>query len=152
MCQRLYVASDLELPVMRRGAGSPFLEVRRLPSHARIPAFPRSGLDHVYVAGGHVECGCGFPDVLANGGNQSEPVEPADLRSLQALAEWLRPACGKRRIVRLYLCWAGHEADPPESELTICLAGLRASGFRLRHKQVLTISGVAESRRRPTRG
>ncbi len=152
MCQRVYVASRLDLPTLRRGARSPFLEVCRAPEEAAVRRFLQGDLPNLYLAGGHVECGCGFPSETADGELDPKQVEPADVESLHALGEWLRPACRKRGTVRLCLCWAGLEGELPESARTVSLSQLREPGFRLKHGEVLTIDGVVESRRRRTRG
>ncbi len=151
MCQRVYVASRLDLPTLRRSARSPFLEVRRAPE-APVRRFLQGDLPNLYLAGGHVECGCGFPSETTDGELDPKRVEPADVESLRALGEWLRPACRKGGAARLYLCWAGLEGEAPESARAVSLSQLREPGFRLKHGEVLTIDGVVESRRRRTRG
>jgi len=151
MCQRVYVASRLDLATVRRDKQSPFLEVRRAPADAPVRRFLQRDLPNVYVAGGHVECGCGFPAETADGEADPKQLEAADIASLHALAEWLRPGCRRRGTVRLYLCWAGQEGEDPQADRTVSLSELRQPGFRLKHGDVLTIGRIVESRRRPTR-
>jgi hypothetical protein len=133
MCQRVYVASRLDLPTVSRGVQSPLLEVRRATDEVPVLRFLQGDLSNVYVAGGHVECGCGFPAETTDGELDPKRLEAADVESLHALGEWLRPACRNGGTVRLYLCWAGQEGESPESARTVSLSELREPGFRLKH-------------------
>ncbi len=93
----------------------------------------------LYLAGAHVECGCGFPAVAAEPGAPERRTDSAELESLQALAQYLRRACRGQSTVELYLCWAHEESEPPLSRRTVDLADLGHSGFRLRHRELLTV-------------
>jgi hypothetical protein len=139
MCQRVYIASSVELPRVRRGANSPHLDVAPASDAGAIRSFLRPDLPFLYLAGGHVKCGCGFPSETAD--SQADPAkpDPADLASLAALAKYLRPACRKQATVQVYLCWAGLEDEPPDSDRNVSLDDLCQPSFRLRHKEVLTI-------------
>jgi hypothetical protein len=106
----------------------------------------------MYLAGGHIECGCGFPDTLSDDTAVEAPPAQADVQSMHALGEWLRPAIRGQNTARVYLCWPHRQHDPPKTERTVTLATMFGPGFRLRHHQILTISGIVEPRRRPTRG
>jgi hypothetical protein len=155
MCQRVYVASRVELPKVRRGETSPYLEV--LPPFSAIAAGRvRQLLDpelpFLHVAGGHVECGCGFPSQTTDEAPDPENLSQADVASLTALAEYVRPACSKYATVQLYLCWVNQEGQGPVSRRSATLDDLREAGFRLKHQEVLTLGRTLESRRRRTKG
>ena len=155
MCQRVYVASRVELPKVRRGTTSPYLEV--LPPFSNIAAgrvrpLLDPDLSFLQVAGGHVECGCGFPSQTTHEEPDPAKLSQADVASLTALAEYVRPACSKYAIVQLYLCWANQEGEGPVSRRSATLDDLREPGFRLKHQEVLTLGRTLESRRRRTRG
>jgi hypothetical protein len=152
MCQRVYIASATELTTVRRGPKSPDLDVAQAPPDSPVRPYLREDLSYLYVAGGHVPCGCGFPDEPAEGDAKPGRVDEADRRSLSALVEHLRPACRKYATVQLYLCWAGQEYDAPAGRRSTTLDDLREAGFRLRHKQVMTVGRSLDPRRRRTRG
>jgi hypothetical protein len=154
MCQRVYVASQIQLPKVRRGAASPFLEV--LPPFSNIAAgrvrlLLRPDLQFLQVAGGHVTCGCGFPSETADGTADPEKLTQADVATLGALADYIRPACSQSASVQLYLCWINQEGEGPIGERTAELDDLRQPGFRLKHQEVLTVGRTLDSRRRRTR-
>ena len=139
MCKRVYVPSRRELPTVRRGVHSPFLQVQVAPQVPHIRRFLQLDLPNMYLAGGDVECGCGFPDTVLDDPSAEPPVDPADVRSLHALVEWLRPALRGQNLARLYLCWPHRQHDPPETERTVTLSQMLEPGFRLKHLQILTI-------------
>ena len=152
MCQRVYVACRGALPTVRRGAQSPFLEVQVAPPVPHIRGFLQLDLPNVYLAGGHVVCGCGFPDLFGDDVVRAAPIGEADVQSLRALVEWLRPAVEGHKTARLYLCWPHRQHDPPQGERTVTVTQMLEAGFRLRHHEILTIGSVGEPRRRPTKG
>jgi hypothetical protein len=139
MCQRLYIASRSKLETVRKTKAAPFLSVRALSDDAHVRQ--RFGPDRafLYLAEAHVECGCGFPVVAAEPSGPERRTDPADLQSLQALAQYLRRACRGHSTAEIYLCWAHEESEPPLSRRTVSLADLANSGFRLRHRELLTV-------------
>jgi hypothetical protein len=52
--------------------------------------------------------------------------------------------------VRLYLCWAHREYDPPEAERTVSVQQMLSDDFRLTYGEVLTINAIVGPRRRRT--
>jgi hypothetical protein len=154
MCQRVYIASSVELPRVRRGAQSPYLEVATAPDSAvrEIRPLLRPDLPFVHLAGGHLACGCGFPSETTESHPDPSRLDQADLASLSALAEYVRPACSKYATVQLYLCWASQEGLGPVTRRSATLDDLRQPGFRLRHQEVLTVGRNLDPRRRRTRG
>ena len=94
---------------------------------------------YVYLAGGHVVCGCGFPAIQAKGQAEPGQVDPADLESMRALADHLREPCRRNSTVELYLCWVHEESEPPLGRRTVSIDDLRGPSFRLRHREVLTV-------------
>ena len=139
MCQRLYIASPTRLDTVRRSKASPFLVVPEASDDAQARERFHPDRKYLYRAGGHVECGCGFPALLAEGNKPDAPDDPKDLQSMTALAEHLRAACRRHSTVDLYLCWATEETEPPLTRRTVTLEDLRDSRFRLRHRELLTV-------------
>jgi len=139
MCQRLYIASRKKLKTQKRGKSSPFLSVQDLGDADRVREHFGPDREHLYLAGAHVVCGCGFPAVQADGSGRDDRVEPEDLQSKQALAEHLRDACRGNGTIELYLCWTHEESEPPLGRRTVSLRDLRDPAFRLRHRELLTV-------------
>ena len=138
MCQRLYIASGTKLSTVARSKASPFLSVQVASGGSAVPDRFHPDREYRYVAGGHVECGCGFPAVLANG-EPDAPSDPTDLQSMKALADHLREACRRHSTVELYLCWVHEESEPPLTRRSVTLDDLRSATFRLRHRELLTV-------------
>ena len=151
MCQRVYIASSVELPRLARGKTSPYLDVTPA-ARPEVRSLLRPDLPFLYLAGGHVECGCGFPSETVDSRPDPPKLSRADLASLAALAEYLRPACPKYATIQLYLCWAGREGEASGSRRSVSLDDLRQSGFRLKHHEILTVGRNLDVRRRRTRG
>lgn len=139
MCQRLYIASRTRLNTVRRSKGAPLLVVQDVSNDARARERFHPDRKYRYLAGGHVECGCGFPAVLAEGNKPDAPDDAKDLQSMTALADCLRAACRGHSTVELYLCWVTEEAEPPLTRCTVTLEDLRDPRFRLRYRELLTV-------------
>ena len=144
MCQLLYIGSRTELTTVRKTKEAPFLAVEDVSRDARVRSRFGSDPTFVYLAAGHVRCGCGFPAVTAAPDASDSTFDPADFQSMQALAEHLRDACRGQSTVDLYLCWPHEEMDPPLTRRTVSLPDLRDATFRLRHREILTIGGAVE--------
>jgi hypothetical protein len=138
VCQRLYIASRAKMSTVSRSKASPFLSVQVAPASSAMPDRFSGDRKYLYIAGGHVECGCGFSAVLANG-EPDAPSDPADSQSMKALADHLREACQRHATVELYLCWAHEQSEPTLTRRTVTLADLRSAPFRLRHRELLTV-------------
>jgi hypothetical protein len=152
MCQRVYVGSSVELPTVSRGAKSPYLQVAPAANAPAVRALLRADLPFLYLAGGHVVCGCGFPSETVDSKLDPAKLDRAELASMAALAAYVRPACPKYATVQLYLCWAGQEGDGPVSRRSVTLDDLRQPEFRLKHQEVLTVGRNLDPRRRRTSG
>jgi hypothetical protein len=116
----------------------PLMSVQNVSDDARFRRRFAAHRPFLYLAGAHVECGCGFPARAAEPSAPARRTDPADLQSLQALAQYFRRACRGHSTVELYLRWAHEEFEPPLSHRNASLADLGDSGFRLRHREFLT--------------
>ena len=145
MCQRLYIATRTPLKAVRKTKAAPFLAVQDVGQDAHLPGCFAPDHEFLYLAGAHVECGCGFPAMPADADAPQARVDAADLQSMQALAEHLREACRRHSTVELYLCWANEETEPPLSRRTVSLPDLREAAFRLRHRELLTVGRAPQS-------
>jgi hypothetical protein len=139
MCQRLYIATRQPLKLVRRTKATPYLEVREADPRSQVRNLFGKDRPYIYLAGAHVECGCGFPSLTAP--PHAEPSAPheADSRSMLALADHIRPACRKHSTVEMYLCWAHEESEPAVGRRTLSLPDLRDGEFRFCHRELLTV-------------
>jgi hypothetical protein len=137
MCQRLYIASRSPIATVRRTKAQPYLEIRKAPKTERVRRIFGPDRKHLYVAGAHVVCGCGFP--TATGSDRPDQVDGRDLSSMKALVAHLRPSCRRHSTLELYLCWPQEETEDPVGRRTVSLPDLEEPDFRLRHREILTV-------------
>jgi hypothetical protein len=136
MCQRLYIASRKELKTQRLGKRSPFLSVREVSDDTQARGRFSPERPFVYLAGGQVVCGCGFPAIQAEEDAEPDQMDPADLERMRAWADHLREACRRHSSVELYLCWVHEESEPALGRRTVSIDDLRSPSFRLRHREL----------------
>jgi hypothetical protein len=140
MCQRLYIASKAELPRIRRSSKQPSLQVKLLDDiDAAVRRQFRRGFDHFSVAGAHLSCGCGFPELPSDPSDKVRPIPIEDRRSVERLREYLSKVVTKHRPVQLYLCMPGDEHDRPRNDREIALAEFDNPEFRFRRLELLTV-------------
>jgi len=140
MCQRLYIASKAELPRIRRTAKQPFLRVEAIDDiDAAVRRQFHAGFDNFSVAGAHLSCGCGFPEVPSDPTDKLKPIPVEDRKSVERLREYLSKVVTKHRPVQLYLCMPGDEHERPPNDREIALAELDNPEFRFRRLELLTV-------------
>ena len=140
MCQRVYIASQKELPLVKRSQREPYLQVDGLTnSEAAVRRHFRREFTHFYVAGAHLRCGCGFPAYPSDPQTKQTRIPEEDRKSVQRLRDYLRAGLGKRRPVQLYLCWPGDEGEAPRNERSIKVTELENPEFRFRTSEILTV-------------
>src|SRR5213593_2501063 len=131
MCQRLYIASSEPLRRLKKTKHEPYLEVRPLEDGGtRVRRHFREEFEHVYVAGAHVSCGCGFPEHPSH--HKPRKIAQEDRLTMLRLHQYLLPIVGKRPRVQLYLCWWGDEDEKPQAEREAHLGELTDPSFRFR--------------------
>ena len=140
MCQRVYIASQKELPLVKRSQREPYLQVEGLTNEqAAVRRHFRREFNHFYVAGAHLPCGCGFPAHPSDPQAKQTRIPEEDRKSVARLREYLRAALGKRQPVLLYLCWPGDEGEAPRNERSIKVTELEDPEFRFRTSEILTV-------------
>src|SRR5687768_14542572 len=111
MCTVVYVASDCALPTVAWDQARPRFHVEEVGG-ADHPVRGQFSKPHVYYAGSHEHCGCGFQY------GEHEGVEESDLadkvESRWRLAEYLADALKHQAAVEVYSCWSGDEGEPVE--------------------------------------
>jgi hypothetical protein len=140
MCQRVYIASQKELPLVKRSQREPFLQVEGLTNaEAAVRRHFRREFTHFYVAGAHMRCGCGFPAYPSDPQAKQTRIPEEDRKSVERLRDYLGAGLGKRRPVQLYLCWPGDEGEAPRNERSIKVTELENPEFRFRTSEILTV-------------
>lgn len=94
MCHRLFIASDLPLPLVAPAHPKPIFDVAAVPP-AEIAALPFPVGWQVVEAGSTSGCACDF--------HKRNPG------SRQFLASYLRPLAGRQQLL-IYSTWYGEEA------------------------------------------
>ena len=113
MCMVIYIASEVPL------RNWPF-DVEKPGFHVTdVPLQDESVKGHfskpfVYYAGSHTGCGCGFQE------GREYPQEESDREELvaadasrQGIEAFAREALELQRMVEIYACWSGDEAEAP---------------------------------------
>lgn len=140
MCQRVYIATQKALPLVKRSQREPYLQVENLTNaQAAVLRHFRREFKHFYVAGAHMRCGCGFPALPADPQAKQTRIPEDDRKSVARLRDYLRAGLGKGRPVMLYLCWPGDESEAPRNERSITLEELEDPEFRFRTSEILTV-------------
>ena len=137
MCLMVYLAASEPLPLLPWREDRPGLHVEALPrEHA---AGAQTTLPALHYAGSHQQCGCGFQLGLEFEG-QEPPDDAARVReTLAAFAAYLEHQLRQRRQVEIMACWAGAEAEPPQSCRSITPDDLRRPDFRFAESERLTV-------------
>ena len=133
MCYELFLGSDVPLPTSewRKEAPGFYLTdsdrgIRKAERH-----FSKS---HVYYAGSHEGCGCGFffdPEVDPDGYED-------DRNAVKELVAMINQALRTSASVELLVTWAGHEKRPPTRRLEMKPEDLLAEAFPLEEGDFVT--------------
>ncbi len=120
MCLAVYIAADQPLPEIAWDERHPAFHVRRIqPFESGIQKhFTKS---HIYYAGAHEGCGCGFSyGLLRLNGMEEDPVAlAAGQESVRQLSAYLSETTAKLGPVELYACHGENVEAPPESKATL---------------------------------
>ena len=128
------------MPRMRRSSKEPYLQVEALDdSDAAVRRQFHREFNHFCVAGAHLSCGCGFPELPSDPSDKLRPIPVEDRRSVERLREYLSKVVTKHRPVQLYLCMATDEHERPRNDREIALAELDNPEFRFRRLELLTV-------------
>lgn len=140
MCQRIYIATQKALPLVKRSQREPYLQVEGLTTaQVAVRRHFRREFNHFYVAGAHMRCGCGFPAHPSDPQAKLTRIPEEDRKSVACLRDYLRAGLRKGRPVLLYLCWPGDEGEAPRNERSITVTELEDPEFRFRTSEILTV-------------
>ena len=123
MCLAVYLASSVEVPAHLRGH-------RDAPAFYLEPAEPNAkvrrqfAVPHVYYAGSHTGCGCGF---LGHGEDDEDRV--LTHANYVALGQCIRAAQAEGATIELFSCWEGGQAKNPRFSETRSVGGIEDPAF-----------------------
>jgi hypothetical protein len=130
MCLAVYIAADQPLPEIDWDEHHPAFYIRRIqPSELSVRKhFTKP---HIYSAGAHEGCGCGFSyGLLRLNGIEEDPVAlAAGQESVRRLSAYLSEATAKLGPVELYACDSESVETPPELRATIRPGELGGESF-----------------------
>lgn len=110
----IYLAAEGPLSFVEWQADAPSFYLAELTTENDDLVRVQFTSSHVYFAGSHSHCGCGF-----NYGRiakfERDPEEMARKhRSLAAMSEYLAHEIGRVGEIELFACWDGDQAADPE--------------------------------------
>ncbi len=139
MCLAVYIGAKTPLPVVAWSDGAPgFYVTDLLPDDEPVRA--HFTVAHVYYAGAHEGCGCGF-----NVGTEYSPdsYEPAELsaaaESRARLARYLQDALASSNVLEVYACWEGEQAAPVESRRQVRPRDFADAAFFFTQRELLDV-------------
>jgi hypothetical protein len=132
MCLAVYVAADAPLPQSRWREAAPAFYLEEVPESEGVRKQFR--YRHVYYAGSHEGCGCGF---------SKDGRDPAELEKCQetysALAAVLSAHARRGVKIELFTCWEGEQTVKPEERKTIAVEQLSEPEFELKELALLSV-------------
>lgn len=131
MCLAVYLASSQPLATSEWNEKAPAFYLKAADGDSVRGKF---SLPHVYYAGSHEGCGCGFfkewkPDEELSRGQEN----------YIALARTLREALARGARMELFSCWEGDQDKKPESVGSVTPDELEEPPFELKELQLLRV-------------
>ena len=119
MCYATCVASNSPLDLIPWDLEDRKLNVSEIESRDAVISskFTKS---HVYYAGSHLGCGCGFFCESSLGlGDDEKIVEKEVERSLEELKKYLKESLVKSQELELYVSWEGEKRRDPVKRVSL---------------------------------
>ncbi|MBB1521376.1 hypothetical protein [Aquipseudomonas guryensis] len=130
MCLAVYLGSSCPVPEVEWDKDAPAFYVEAVEESASVRE--RFSVPHVYYAGSHEGCGCGF----SKDGEVGEDLEKC-LGNYAALGQTVRKAMSQGAKVELFACWEGDQTRKPESFLSITPAMLESRAFEFKQLELV---------------
>jgi hypothetical protein len=138
VCLVLYIGAADPLPLIAWDAAAPAFHVTPLDLHCSAVR-QQFSVPHVYYAGSHAGCGCGFQ--LGEYVDWAEDKDaPAKRDSLRRLADYVEAQIVRGNGVEFFACWSGDEASPPEHRRVLSVGELRGEFFYFLEKEASTFA------------
>jgi len=131
MCYAIYIGSDQPLPTSEWNEADRTFYVTHLTDDTRVVS-KHFSKRHVYYAGSHQGCGCGFFSDPDYGDDEDEKREYEDSRAdVRALVEYLNKALEKQNTLEFLVTWEGQQTEPVKRKLELCPEDLLLPEFPL---------------------
>ena len=136
MCLAVYVASDAPLPESKWNEHAPAFYLEAVPQSEGVCKQFR--YRHVYYAGSHEGCGCGF----SKDGRDSQELQQCQ-DNYHALAGVLSGALQAGAELQLFTCWEGEQTNRPETTGALTAEELVEPQFELQQLSLLSVQRAA---------
>jgi hypothetical protein len=134
-----FLGASIDTPLVAFDDGSPAFNVRE-PEPEEMGAQRHLATPHIRYVGSHSSCGCGFR-CGAFGDPHATRDDAADTQAdHEALASYLGSLPADAQPIRIFGCWSGNEADPPEHFRSCAAEDIRAPDFTFRENELITIT------------
>ncbi|MBL8696047.1 MAG: hypothetical protein JNJ88_18270 [Planctomycetes bacterium] len=132
MCLAIYVGCEAPLPESAWDKNAPGFFLEQVPTKEAVRGQFRSA--HVYYAGSHEGCGCGF----AKDGKDGDELEQCQ-QNYRALAAILSPAVSGGAQVQIFTCWEGEQTKEARTAEAVTVTQLVVPGFEFQQRTLLTV-------------
>ena len=134
MCLCVYVASDRELRTDEWVKASPAFYLESITTRDEVVRSVFT-LRHIYYAGSHEQCGCGFE-------KDYEEIDDIELRqsNYTGLSERISDVVSRGERIEIFTCWEGQQNRKPEIFGTKFLGQLTEPSFNFRTLEFLEIT------------
>ena len=114
MCFAVYIGTDQPLPTSQWDAEARSFYLAPLTAKDE-PVRMRFSKQHVYYAGSHLQCSCGFfhNSMVFNDDSDMMQAYEDSQRSARALAGVLEQALSTSDSVEVFVTWEGRQTEPP---------------------------------------
>jgi hypothetical protein len=126
VCIAVYIAANRRLPVIDWDESHPAFYVATLGDDQE-PVRNQFTKPHVYYAGSHEGCGCGFQ--LGKDRGPADPEQVRGRESLGAFSSYLQEALTRVDDLELFACWEGDQTARVERRRHLTPTDLRRDDF-----------------------
>ena len=136
MCLAVYIASDVQLPLVGWDENKPSFHVAELNGEYDEKVRVQFSKPFVYYVGSHTNCGCGF---AFSGFIKDEDNMAEVSQSMKQLSNYLSEVTQEYGVIELYVCWEGDQSEKPEYTGVISASDVEDKSFQFQEKQLLEI-------------
>jgi hypothetical protein len=132
MCLAVYLGSDLPVEEIAWNEAKPSFHLKRIKDSD--PVRRQFSGEHVYYAGSHEGCGCGF----SKDGEPTDELEKCQ-KNYNALSSALSSALQRGARLQVFTCWEGEQGIEPESTRTATPREMVEASYELRQLELLNV-------------
>jgi hypothetical protein len=129
----VYIASCSELPESKWKEDAPAFYLEAVSANEKVRA--RFSAPHVYYAGSHIGCGCGF----RKDGETGAGLELCQA-NYESLVQSVLPSLSGGARVEIFCCWAGDEMSQVASLCSLGVSDLLEPSFQFSEGQFLYVA------------